>query len=97
MRAVTILLVLPLLAAISTTANATLLAIGFESGGSTTVFDIDPTTGAGTTVGMSGFPLLNSAASDSTGTVYSVSSTDLVTIDPTTGAGTAVATISTLR
>ena len=64
------------------------------------VFSINSETGTGTFLGNSGFGG-NSAASDSSGTVYTVSSGGifgtLVQIDPLTGAGTAVAPVSTSR
>lgn len=68
---------------------ATLLGCGY--GGS--FFKIDPNNGTGTSIGATGFDLLNSLARDPSGTFYSVAHRDLITIDPNSGAGTLVATV----
>jgi len=65
---------------------STLLACSWDGSCCT----IDPTTGAGTVIGPTGFSGLNSLASDSSGTVYSVGGKPLIKIDPNTGVGTLV-------
>jgi len=70
-------------------ANAATIGVGAAGD----VFAIDETTGVGTLLGPSGFSGLNSAASDSEGTIYSVAGREIITIDPITGAGTLVTTL----
>src|SRR5205085_4538696 len=69
-------------------AGADIVGVAFSGG----VFRINETTGVGAAIGPSGFPTLNSLASNSAGTLYStedngMTSQRLVTINPATGAG----------
>jgi hypothetical protein len=64
------------------------------SGTNSPVVKIDRNTGAGTVIGLSGFPVLNSLAKNQVGTVYSASGNKLITINLLTGAGTQVATLN---
>jgi len=64
------------------------------------VVRLDESTGAGATIGLSGFTGLNALAVDGSGTLYSAVDNinaitkPLITINPSTGAGTAVAPLN---
>lgn len=73
--------------------------IGVQWDGS--VADIDPTTGIISPIGSTGFDRLNSAASNSNGTIYTISDGDaegvngtLLTVNPVDGAGSIVTTLA---
>lgn len=57
------------------------------------VVRVDPATGYGTTVGVSGVPDLNSLAQNNAGTLFSASGNQLVTLDPNTGIARSIATL----
>jgi hypothetical protein len=57
------------------------------------VVRVNPATGYGTTLGVSGVPGLNSLAQNSAGTLFSASGNQLVTLDPNTGIATRIATL----
>src|SRR5262245_3781333 len=80
-------------------ARADLIGVSF-GGPASPVVRIDPATGVGSAIGVSGFPALNSLAESRAGTLYSAvdsppgSPPHLITINPATGAGTMVATLN---
>lgn len=60
---------------------------------------IDPTTGAGTLIGSTGFSAISGLAISSDGTIYATTGgsgnpSSLITIDPTTGVGTSIGSLS---
>ena len=83
-------------------AQATLIGVQWDGG----VVAIDPTTGDPTTgisspIGSTGFDRLNSAASNSNGTIYTISQGDaegvsgtLLTVNPADGTGSIVTTLA---
>jgi WD40 repeat protein len=71
--------------------TAAAMLIGVEWDGD--VYAIDDTTGFGSLLGHSGYYFLNSAASDSSGTIYAATGRTIIRIDPLTGAGTPVLTL----
>jgi hypothetical protein len=82
-------------------ARADIIGVSFGFlGTDSRVVRIDPTTGAGSVIGVTGFPAMNSLAENSAGTLFSVVDNPpialprLITIDPNTGAGTVVSTLN---
>src|SRR5262245_38578334 len=82
-------------------ARAEIIGVSFAFlGSNSSVVRVDPVTGVGSVIGVSGFPAMNSLAENSSGTLYSAvdnppgSAPQLITIDPNTGAGTLVATLN---
>jgi hypothetical protein len=77
----------------------TLIGVHWDISNSSVV-KIDPNTGSGSNIGLSGFPGLNSLAKDPMGTLWSVTNIyddpndRLITINPATGIGTQVATLN---
>ena len=77
----------------------TLIGVHWDLSNSSVV-KIDPYTGSGSNIGLSGFPGLNSLAKDPVGTLWSVTdlyddpNDQLIKIDPATGKGTQVATLN---
>ena len=69
------------------------------SGGSDTLYAIDPTTGLTTLVGAIGFTNVYALGFDQTGALFGVSDAteQLIGVDTSTGAGSAIATLSTFQ
>ncbi len=89
------------LAVTSPAARAEIIGVSFGFLGSASpVVRIDPATGVGSVLGVSGFPAMNALAENRAGILYSavdnppVSPPHLITINPVTGAGTMVATLN---
>jgi hypothetical protein len=85
----------------SPVARAEIIGVSFGIPGTDSlVVRIDPATGAGSVIGLSGFRVLNSLAENSSGTLYSagnqppIGGPHLITINPNTAAGTLVATLN---
>ena len=89
-----------LLVSMSPVARADIIGVSFAFlGADSQVVRIDPATGVGSVIGVSGFPAMNSLAANSAGTLFSVVDNppavpNLFTINPNTGAGALVATVN---
>jgi len=70
-----------------------LVGVSWYSDPSSPLVAINPTSGAASVIGLTGFNYLNSLARDKAGNLYSVSGDRLIRINPASGAGTAVATL----
>jgi hypothetical protein len=72
----------------------TLVGVSWDSEPSSPLVAINPTSGAASVIGLTGFKYLNSLARDKSGNLYSARGNQLIRINPATGAGTVVATLN---
>ena len=71
-----------------------LVGVSWYSDPSSPLVAINPTSGAASVIGLTGFNYLNSLARDKSGNLYSACVNQLIRINPATGAGTVVANLN---